>query len=548
MHTPRMQSGIELLSLPGSGSSDAPADERDTTGDLGMFQNLGHALRTIADRDPGKTALLSSAFEPLSYGDLRRQIDEIGLQLRQAGFDRNARIGIALPSGPEAVLAVVAVACHAVAVPVDPKLLPTEVDQRLGILHLSAVVLPPGGQSPLRNVAERHGVAVIEALPLEEGKLGLRLDVPHEGLLPSSREEPGPDSIAFILQSSGTTALPKLIPFSHRNMLAAAQRMGTWFQLTPQDRCLSVSPPYYSHGLKVTVFTPLLTGGSLALPTSSTALDFPEWFDFLRPTWYSAGPTLHRFVLETARQTPDADVMHTLRLIISGGAPLPAEVRDGLQDVLGVPVLEHYGSSEAAQMAANLPGHTKPGTCGRPWPGTLRIVDDEGRELPAGMKGEILVGGPTLTSGYLDDPELNRAVFVDGWLRTGDIGSLDHDGFLTLHGRTKELINRGGEKIAPPEIDAALLRHPAVAEAAAFGVPHPRLGEDVAAAVVLWPGASATSAEIRSFLSGQVAAFKIPKRILILDQLPKGVTGKVLRRRLTEMSAAPQVEALENTP
>jgi thioesterase domain-containing protein len=241
-------------------------------------------------------------------------------------------------------------------------------------------------------------------------------------------------------------------------------------------------------------------------------------------------------IFDKAESISDAKTKHSLRFVLSGGAPLPRNILEGLQRTLGVPVVEHYGSSEAAQIAANLPspGRSKPGTCGIPWPGTLMIVDEDGRQLPPGEQGEILIGGPTLISGYLDAPELNHASFVDGWFKTGDIGSLDDEGFLTLHGRLKDLINRGGEKVSPPEVDAALMRHPAVAEAAAFAVPHERLGEEVAAAVVLKPGMAASPLELRTYLSEQLAAFKVPRRIIIVDQLPKGLTGKVLRRRLSE--------------
>ena len=391
----------------------------------------------------------------------------------------------------------------------------------------------------MRSVAVRREVGIIEAFPIGGRELGLTLDAPA-GDFPAPLESPDSSAVAFILQTSGTTALPKLISFSHGNMLAAAKRLQTWFTLTAFDRCLSVSPPYYSHGLKVTVFTPLLTGGSLAIPGSRTAINFIEWFEILSPTWYSASPTLHRVVLDAARANPAFRAMHSLRLAVSGGAHLQPEVRDGLQDTLSIPVLEHYGCSEAAQIATNLPlpGQSKPGTCGKPWPGTLIIVDEHGLPLPPGEPGEILVGGPTLTVGYLDDPELNKTAFVDGWLRMGDLGSLDHEGFLTVHGRIKDLINRGGEKISPVEVDMALLRHPAVAEAAAFATPHPRLGEDVAAAVVLHPGVTVTPAELRHFLTHYIASFKIPRRIAILDHLPKGTTGKVLRRQLAETLTA----------
>ena len=496
---------------------------------------LGQAISRTASSFPHQPAIVSATFAPLTYRDLQRQLDGIRRQLRLAGFDSNARIGVLMPNGPEAILTIVAVACCSIAVPLDPRLSRAEIDQRLDMLRLNALLVPQGSASEARQAAERRRLAIIEAAPVGHGQLGLNIAVQVSNS-PAIDAEPDPGSPAFILQTSGTTAQPKLIPFSHSNMLAAAARLQAWFGLTHRDRCLSVSSPYYSHGLKVTVFTPLLTGGSIAVPANSTVVALDEWLDVLRPTWYSAGPTLHTAVLDKAENLEDAPAAHTLRFVVSGGAPLLQEVQDDLQRILGVPVLEHYGSSEAAQIAANLPppGPNRPGTCGQPWPDTVAIVGEDGHPLAAGERGEIWVRGPTVTSGYLDAPELNQAAFREGWFRTGDIGSLDGDGFLSLHGRLSEIINRGGEKIAPAEIEAALLRHPAIAEAAAFAIAHPRLGDDVAAAIIPHPGAQTTPAELRQFLQRELASFKIPRHILFLDQLPKGATGKVQRRRLRE--------------
>lgn len=494
---------------------------------------LGQVIGRTASRFPHRPAIVSSTFAPLTYGDLQRQLDDIRGQLRLGGFDCSARIGVLMPNGPEAVLAIVAVACCSIVVPLDPRLSPAEINQRFDMLRLSALLLPQGSGSEARQAADRSGIAIIEAVPVGHGRLGFHAAV-RAADSAALDAEPDPNSPAFILQTSGTTAEPKLIPFSHANMLAASARLEAWFGLTPLDRCLSVSPPFYSHGLKVTVFTPLLTGGSIAVPANNAIVALDEWLDALRPTWYSAGPALHAAVLDKARSIEAVKATHTLRFVVSGGAPLPTDVQDGLQRILGVPVLEHYGSSEAAQIAANLPppGSNRPGTCGQPWPDTLAVVSEDGHFLTAGEPGEIWIRGPTVFSGYLDAPELNQAAFVDGWFRTGDIGSLDKDGFLSLHGRLSELINRGGEKIAPAEIESALLRHPAVAEAAAFAVSHPRLGEDVAAAIIARPGARTTPEEFREFLQRELASFKVPRHIVILDQLPKGATGKVQRRRL----------------
>src|SRR5262245_35986752 len=506
-------------------------------------RTIGEALRAHAALRPEQAAIAVSELAPVSYRRLTGQIDEVRASLRQAGFDASARIVVAIPDTAPAALAIVAVACSAVALPLDPKLTLPEIEARLILLRPSAVLLPRGGRTAARTAAEQQGIAIIEAIADDDGKLGLQLLVPQVGpALPL--HDPDPHAPAFILQTSGTTADPNLVPFSHRNMLAAARRLQAWFDLVPQDRCLCASPICYSNGVKMTLLTPLLTGGSVAFPANATKVDLSEWLGDLAPTWYSVGPTLHLAILDKAKSQPDVRTMHSLRFIASGGAALPIDVHDGLRAALGVPVLEHYASSETAQVSSNLPppGAYKPGTCGIPSPDIVMIVGEDGRRLPPGEQGDILVGGPTVTSGYIDAPELNRSVFVDGWFRTGDIGSLDEDGFLTIRGRRKELINRGSEKIAPLEIDRALKRHPQVAEAAAYAVAHPRLGEDVAAAVVLHPGASVTGEELREFLGAQLAAFKIPRRIDIVDQLPKGVTGKVQRKRLSAGSQAPSAQ------
>jgi acyl-CoA synthetase (AMP-forming)/AMP-acid ligase II len=499
--------------------------------------STGAAILRHAESRPDSLAVVATGFEPLSYRDLRDYVAHTAVRLRDSGLDRSARVAVALPNGADAALAIVATACAAVAVPIDTQLTAPEIDGRLARLRPRAVIVPGDGPSATRDVAMGRGLTVIEAKREGPGKLGMNLSAPNVGP-GAAAEEPDAAAIAFILQTSGTTAEPKLIPFSHGNMLAAAARVQSWFGLTPADRCLSVSPVCYSHGLKVTVFTPLITGGSIAFPLSPSSLDVDEWLGDLKPTWYSAGPTLHRFMLDKTKPLSNIKSVHSLRFVASGGLPLSREVLGGLAAVLGVPVLEHYGSSEAAQTSSNLapPGSYKPGTCGIPVRGAVKIVAESGHEAFPDEQGEILVAGPTVTSGYLDAPELNSASFVDGWFRTGDIGSIDADGFLTLHGRKSEMINRGGQKISPVEVDDALHRHPAVAEAATFGTPHPRLGEDVAAAVVLREGASVTPLELREFLLPSLAQFKIPRRIVFVDRLPKGATGKVQRLRLVEGS------------
>ncbi|MCF7200879.1 AMP-binding protein [Pseudomonas oligotrophica] len=500
---------------------------------------LQQAFEQLAATFADCPAVLSTRFDPLDFRGLQRFIETTRGQLRQAGLGRDARIGVLLPEPAQAAVAITAVACSAVAVPLDPRLGPVELAQFLQQLPLDAMLVEADGAAEAHAAARRHGLMLIEAEPAEDGTPTLQLTLPG-ARQPVADEPPRADAPAFILRSSGTTALPKLIPFSHRNMLTAAHKWQQWFGLDAGNRCLCVSAPYYSHGLKVTILTPLLSGGSVAFPLSPAVVDLHEWFETLQPTWYSAGPALHRAILEAGRTHPHDLARHRLQFASSGGAPLGQDILDDFERVLGCKLLEHYGSSEAAQIAVNtpLPGEHRAGSVGRPWPGTLSIVDEAGQPVTPGARGEIRVRGATVMSGYLGNEALNAEVLRDGWFHTGDIGSLDEDGFLHLHGRLREVINRGGEKVSLPEVDGALLRHPAVLEAAAFAVPHPRLGQDVAAAVVLRPGATATSAELQQFLHGELVYFKVPRRVQVIDELPRGLTGKVLRHRLAEQYLA----------
>jgi acyl-CoA synthetase (AMP-forming)/AMP-acid ligase II len=479
--------------------------------------------------------MLAAQSRPLTYADLLHYIDRLRSDLSRAGFSRSDRIALVLPNGPQAAIIIAAVSCSAIAIPLDPRLALPEVERRLSLLRPAAIILPEKTPSAARMLAERSGLPIIEVGLSEPGTLEPHFAIPAVGTAVSP-EEPNEEVPAVILQTSGTTGDPKSIPFSHRNMLACAERVQSWFALGRGDRCLSVTPAYYAHGLIMTVLIPLLTSGSIAFPPDPLNLDADQWFGELAPTWFSAGPTLHRYLLDKITSMPNARAMHSLRFITSAGAPLPDTICKGLQDALGVPVLEHYGASEAGQISTNLPAPhlARLGTCGIPSGDILSVRAENGHQLAPGKIGEVWVRGPTVTSGYIDAPSLNEAAFTDGWFRTGDLASLDEDGFLTLRGRKKELINRGGEKIAPAEIDDVLMRHPAVAEAAAFAVAHPRLGEDVAAAVVLRQGLTATPAELRNFLSGELAWFKIPRRILFRDHLPKGLTSKIQRQRLKE--------------
>lgn len=498
-------------------------------------QRLEDVIRQIAQADPKAPALVSPKYHSLSYEQLIRQIDQVASALAQSGLGKSSRIAIAIKDNAPAALAIVAVACSAMAVPLDPNLAVAELEMRLKLLEVDVVCLLAGEATAAKTAAEKCGIPCAEMAPKNHGELEFSLSCPMAARKHET-DEAGSDTIAVILQTSGTTAEPKLVPCLHSNLLATARNARQWFNLGHSDRSLSIAPPYYSHGLTLTILAPLLSGGSVAFPSSLTDVNVTEWFQLLRPTWFSASPTMHLVISEMLDTVPEG-FTHQVRFASSGGAKLPESVRSAIESKLGIHMLEHYGMTEASQVCANLPspGPHKSGTVGVPPSETVMIADPDGNPLSQSEAGEVWVRGPNVMKGYLKNPDLNQAAFLGGWFRTGDIGSIDPDGFLQISGRIKELINRGGEKISPFEIEAVLSKHPDVLEAVAFAVSHPRLGEDVGAAVVLRPGAAVAAGEFRKFLGEKLSWNKVPRRVHIIESIPKGAAGKILRKKLKEL-------------
>ncbi|MGH7580639.1 MAG: non-ribosomal peptide synthetase, partial [Gemmatimonadales bacterium] len=340
------------------------------------------------------------------------------------------------------------------------------------------------------------------------------------------------DDVALVLHTSGTTSRPKLVPLSHRNLCASAGNGAAALGLTTADRCLNIMPLFHIHGLVAALLASLTSGAEVVCSPGFYAPQFFGWMDQCRPTWYSAVPTMHQAILARASSHGDVIRRSPLRLIRSSSSALPPQVMAQLEETFGAPVIEAYGMTEAAhQMASNPlpPRPRKPGSVGVAAGPEVAIMDPEGRLLPAGEQGEVVIRGPNVTRGYESNPEANRAAFTDGWFRTGDQGCLDGDGYLRLTGRLKEIINRGGEKISPREVDEVLMDHAAVGQVVTFAIPDGTLGEDVGAVVVLKPGAEATEREIRDYAAARLADFKVPRTVLFLDEIPKGPTGKPQR-------------------
>ena len=459
--------------------------------------------------------------------------------LNRLRLGRNDRIVLVLPNGPDMASAFLGVAACATAAPLNPGYRAEEFDFYLTDLKASALIVQALLGSPAIAVARRLGIAVLELCPQPQaGRFTLRGAAP--GNARADTTSPLPGDIALLLHTSGTTSRPKLVPLTHANIFASAAHVAQTLGLSEADRCLNVMPLFHIHGLIAALLASIRAGGSIVCPPQFGAESFFARLNEFKPTWYTAVPTMHQSVLAHCRENRDIVARHSLRFIRSSSAALPPAVMAALESVFKVPVIEAYGMTEAAhQIASNPlpPGPRKLRSVGLAAGPEIAIMDAAGNLLDAGQTGEVAIRGANVSAGYENNAEANRASYANGWFRTGDQGYLDAAGYLFLTGRLKEIINRGGEKISPREIDETLLEHPAIAQAVAFALPHPTLGEDVAAAVVLKAGAQESEAAIRAFLLKRIADFKVPSRVVIVDAIPKGPTGKLQRIGLADKLA-----------
>ena len=518
--------------------------------------SLYDLLRGHARRFADAPAILAPDCAPLSYGRLYRHIDDIGRTLRAKGIGRDDRLAVLMPNGPELAVAIVAAAANAACASINPAYSAEELDRYFADLKPRALIVPAGADGPARRVAQARGVPVLDLTPTGEAA-GLFTLAGTAACEPSS-DPIGPGATALFLFTSGTTSRPKIVPLTHANICTSAFSAVAALKLSEADRCLNVLPLFHGHGLIATVMTSLAAGAGVVCTPGCDVNRFFGWLREFAPTWYSAVPTMHQAILAQARLDPDQVAGIRLRLVRSASAPLPPLVFAELERTFGTSVIEFYGMTETASapIACNPlpPRRSKPGSVGIPVGLDVAIFNDRGDTLPAGQTGHVTVRGGSVMPGYDGDAAATAAAFAGDWFKTGDQGFFDDEGYLYLSGRTREMINRGGENIAPREVDEVLLEHPAVAEAVTFAVPHATLGEDVAAAVVLRPNAGATAKDIRQFAGGRLADFKVPRQVLIVEQLPKGSTGKVQRIGLAEKlglaggAAASRTFAAPRTP
>ena len=497
-----------------------------------------HTLADLIQRHPDTAnAIGAPGRDWMSYGQLNSLTRTVRTFLRSAGIGAEDRVAIVLPNGPEMAAAFVTVAQSATTAPLNPAYKEDEFAFYLADLKARAIILEAGYDGPARAAAARFDLTVIELTATEPaGTFTLSTNVTGT----AADTVPTADDVALILHTSGTTSRPKIVPLLQSNIAASARHISASLALTPADRCMNVMPLFHIHGLIAAVSSSLAAGGSVWCAPGFDALKFFGWMENAQPTWYTAVPTMHQAILARAGRNADTIANVPLRFLRSSSASLPGPVMEALAETFKAPVIEGYGMTEAAHQMASNPlgaGKQKPGSVGIEAGPLVRVAHEIENRLVTGV-GEIVISGPNVTPGYEGNPQANEKNFFEAenrrWFRTGDQGEFDAEGYLTLTGRLKEIINRGGEKISPLEVDGVLSAHPAVAQVVTFAILHDKLGEDVGAAVVLKEGHTATDREIRDFASAQLAAFKVPRKILILDDIPKGATGKLQRIGLAE--------------
>ncbi len=504
-----------------------------------MYGNtLVRLLEQHARERPRAEALRAPSQPPLTYGELAGHVERVSGLLAGRGFGREDRIALALPDEAATVTALLSVTAVAIAAPLPIGLPLHEARRVLSGLGARAIAVPQRRAVPAAAAARELGIEVLEFESRPSGPAGL-FDLNGRGdrgrLAAVSAASPA--DAAFVLRTSGTAGEPRRVRITHAQFCGAGRDACRVWGLTAGDRGFTVSPLFHLAALYHTLAFPLVSGSSVFVSPGFDAERFRGWFQEAMPTHFGASPAVYQAILDRAGGPEELRHRAPLRFVRSAAAALPSSSRERVEALFGVPVLEAYALTEAGLVSAvtEKQARRKPGSVGRSVGPSLAIVDASGRPLPTGSVGEILVEGPGVMAGYDGDPEATSAAFFGHWLRTGDLGWLDADGDLRITGRLKEQINRGGEKISPREVDEALLAHPAVAEAAAFGVAHPRLGEDLAAVVVLQPDAAVAPASLRAFVAARLAPFKVPSRIVFRDAIPRNAAGKVPRNGLAAM-------------
>lgn len=504
-------------------------------------------LAAQTERAPNALAIAAPERLPLTYQALLDQTNEVRASLNAMGIGRNDRVVLALNNGPEMAVAFIATASCVTCVPLNPGYRVDEFEFYMSRLNATALIVDSENSSAAKAIGMELGLSIIDLSPVTDAAAGV---FELSGGRQLGNQQGGfaqADDQALLLHTSGTTSAPKIVPLTQDHILNQARNNQLFLGLAEQDLCLNVMPLFHSTGLIGVTLSSLISGAGIVCPPAFYAPKFVQWLDEFRPTWYTAVPSIHQAILLRAAAEKERVSQNRLRFIRSSSAPLPVTVLNELENTFNAPVIESYGLTECGMIACNPlpPRKRKVGSVGVPTLVDLSVMDEAGELLSRQKTGEVVVRGSCVMQGYEDSATANEESFKGGWFKTGDLGFIDSDGYLFLTGRVKEIINRGGEKISPQEVDAILMTHPAVEQAVTFAVPNEVLGEEVATVVVLQPDDTITEKELREFVRERLADFKVPRQVLFAKEIPRGTFGKIQRTRLAKLLG---VKALDQMP
>lgn len=508
-----------------------------------MLLTIDASVRHWAQQCPHAIAVMNSEGDALDYAALHEFITSTRGQLRNLGIGQNDRVSLLFAPGPVATTAFISVASNAISAPLNYLYKRTELESALKALRPRVLMIGADLDTPGRDVAAELRIPVIEIAPSgSAGQFELSLDRYNANAaatppLTDSNSTASPDDIALMLHTSGSTGRPKCVPLSHQVICVGSHNTSKSLRLSRNDRCLNLLAPCHVHGLVSNTIVPLVSGGSIIAATGFQENRISEFLLERQPTWISAPPSMQQQIAETMAASDGVPVKTSLRFLRSGSVPLWPELIELLTGTFAVPVVEAYGMTEVPHISGNPTEQCRPGSVGKPVVDELAIMNSDGEILPDGSVGEIVVRGRNVTSGYVNAPEANDIAFRDGWFRTGDLGWLDADGYLFLKGRHQEIINRGGNKVMPREVEEALIQHPSVRRTVVFPVAHPNLGSDIAAAVVLVSGHVLDESNLRRFVGELISDFKVPTRIIEVADFPVEASGKINRTRLEDRLA-----------
>ena len=487
----------------------------------------------IEDQNDNNVALTSENSPPLLYKDLKSFVNKIASQLAGNGILNKDRAVIVLPNGPFMASSFLTLSSYMSVAPLNPSYKTNEYEFYLKDLNPKIVIVEPNSSNAVVGVAKNLNIPVCEMKIKKDDPSGLfnLFDIESEYQLPEENDE------GLVLHTSGTTSRPKIVPLTNKNIYSSTENISKSLNLSEADHCLNIMPLFHIHGLIAILAASIRSGASICASNGFNALKFLELAKSEKITWYSGVPTMHQAILLRAEKNLELAKNLNLRLIRSSSASLPPAVFEKLNNVFGCSVIEAYGMTEAThQMTSNPlpPKKQKPGFVGIPAGPEVCIMDEKDKILDQGETGEVCIKGDNVTLGYDNNPEANKNSFTNGWFRTGDQGYFDQNGYLKISGRLKEIINKGGEKISPLEVDNVLMDHPLIEQAVCFGYEDKMLGEDIAAAIIVKEGKNCSETDVKTYAQEKLAKFKIPKKIFFVNEIPKGATGKLQRNVLAK--------------